>query len=65
MKVTLMKNLLDRWIIRHPEQDGLGWSGYRWTEIDDDGLPIGKYQVSNFDTKEEAASYAASYGFTL
>lgn len=42
----------------HPDDDFLAWTGARWDRIDDNGFPAGEYQISNFDTREEANEYA-------
>lgn len=63
MKYRLKETIFDRWIIQHPEQDRLGYTGLAWSEIDDAGIAVGRHQVSNFATKEEAVQYAKRHGF--
>ena len=68
MRVRLRKNILDRWIVVYGEDnrvDGFAWSGSRFVSIDKDGLPDGGVQVSNLGTREEAAEYAATFGFEV
>jgi hypothetical protein len=41
------------------------WSGSRFVPITEDGLPASDVQVSNLDTREDAAEYAASFAFEV
>jgi len=41
------------------------WSGSRFVPITDEGFPASDVQASNLDTREDAAEYAASYGFEV
>jgi hypothetical protein len=43
----------------------LAWSGSQWVPVDGDGLPAGDVQVSNFETREEAAATARSQGLIV
>jgi hypothetical protein len=54
---TLTRNILGRWILTHVHSRALGWSGSQWVEVDENGIGI-TTQVSNFDTRKEAAQYA-------
>jgi hypothetical protein len=53
-----VRQVMNRWIIIHPDNPTQAWSGSRWVEIMPEGLPIDT-QVSNFATKEEAIREAA------
>lgn len=52
MKYRLVAGLFDRWIIRHPWDDNLAWSGMRWVPIK------GDVQICNFGSEQEARKYA-------
>jgi hypothetical protein len=41
------------------------WSGSRFVPITEDGFPASDVQVSNLDTREQAAEYARSFGFEV
>ena len=41
------------------------WSGSRFVPITEDGFPASDVQVSNLDTREDAAEYAVSFGFEV
>lgn len=62
MRCLLTTNAIGRWILVHPENQLLGWSGSRWVPMDERGLPI-IVQVSNFDTEDAAYNYAVESGF--
>jgi hypothetical protein len=58
MKISrIEQGVFGRWIIVHPDDDNLAWSGSRWVPHSA-GLPIGNVQVSNFSTWREAYEYA-------
>lgn len=59
MNVYIRQHLFDRWIVIDGEHTELAWSGSTWVPIG------GNVQVSNFDSWEEAAAYAESFGFTV
>lgn len=59
MKCKLVQCVFKRWLVVHPEDETLAWSGSRWVPI------FGPVQVSNFDTKSAAAGYATSLGFEV
>lgn len=71
MRCELTKTAIGRWILTYPKRmvihrltGPLAWSGRRWVKIDPAGFGL-TVQVSNFETREEAAHYAASHGFTV
>lgn len=41
-----------RWIIQHPQDDHLAWSGMRWVPMN------GTVQICNFASEEDARQYA-------
>jgi transcriptional regulator with XRE-family HTH domain len=43
----------------------MAWSGSRFVPITDEGFPASDVQVSNLETREDAAEYAAMFGFTV
>lgn len=71
MRVELTQSAIGRWIVSYPKRmlihqlaGPLAWSGSRWVKIDPAGFGL-TVQVSNFETREEAARYAALHGFTV
>lgn len=58
MKCRFKENAFGHWVLQHPVDDALGWSGARWVAMDEYGLPEGDTQVANFETKEQAERYA-------
>jgi hypothetical protein len=56
-RYVIQQSALGRWIIVHPEDDGLAWSGTRWVGHID-GVPNGEAQVCNFSTGADAWAYA-------
>jgi hypothetical protein len=65
MDGVIVSNAFGRWIIVHPENRFLAWTGSRWAAIDDLGFPSAEFQVCNFDDAVEAARYAYDHGFKL
>jgi hypothetical protein len=63
--VRLRQNAFDRWIVVDSANELTAWSGSRFVPITDEGFPASDEQVSNLDTREDAAEYAASFGFTV
>lgn len=58
----IRQGLFGRWYIFHPDEgDAQAWSGARWVPADTDGIPIGKFQVCNFESEEEAREYCNRY----
>ena len=49
-----------RWILPHPDDPGMAWSGSRWVPIDRHGFGVA-IQVCNFDTRKEALEYAQEH----
>lgn len=64
-RVFLRRNAFDRWIIVDAANENLAWSGSRFVPITKDGFPASDVQVSNLDTREAAAEYAASFGLEI
>ena len=64
MKGRLKQNAFGYWMIVHPQDDSLAWSGSRWVPIDPTGFPAGGVQVSSLPTEDEALEYAWACGFT-
>ncbi len=64
-RVELRQNAFDRWIIVDAANENLAWSGSRFMPITDEGFPASDVQVSKLDTREDAAEYAASFGFEV
>lgn len=58
--IRLAESLLGRWIIVNGLHDDLAWSGSRWVPHRS-GLPAGPVQISNWETREQAAAYAAEH----
>lgn len=54
---------MDRWIVVHPEDDLLAWTGKRWGSIDKRGFPNSSYQVPSFKSEKDAAEYATKFEF--
>jgi hypothetical protein len=61
----LKQGLFDRWFIVNGDREEFAWSGRRWVLVDPRCFPVGEIQVCNFDTREQAASYAAQAGIPL
>lgn len=59
----LSKDAFGRWIVVNANDKTLAWSGSRWV-AHERGVPAGGVQVSNFESAEEAWSYARSAGLT-
>jgi hypothetical protein len=49
----------------HASRVGKAPRGSRFVPITEDGFPASDVQVSNLDTREEAAAYAAMFGFEV
>ncbi len=64
-QVRLRQNAFGRWIIVNAVDERTAWSGSRFVSITDDGFPASDVQVSNLDTREDAAKYAASFAFEV
>jgi hypothetical protein len=64
-RVILRQNAFGRWIIVNAVDERTAWSGSRFVPITDDGFPASDVQVSNLDTREDAAEYAASFAFEV
>jgi hypothetical protein len=62
-RVQLRQNAFARWIVVDAADESKAWSGSRFVPISDDGFPASDVQVANLDTREDAAEYAASFGF--
>jgi hypothetical protein len=58
------KGYFGRWIIVNAADDRLAWDGQCWAPHDL-GLPTGKTQICNFETVDEAATYASDNGLTV
>jgi hypothetical protein len=52
-------------IIVDAPNESKAWSGSRFVPITLDGFPASDFQVSNFDTREDAAEYATNFGFNV
>ena len=65
MNVRLRQNAFDRWIVVDAANESTAWSGSRFVPIMEDGFSASDVQVSNLDTREEAAAYAATFGFQV
>jgi hypothetical protein len=63
--VRLRQNAFDRWIVVDAADESKAWSGSRFVPITEDGFPASNVHVSNPDTREEAAEYAATFGFIV
>lgn len=55
---VIRKNLFDRWIVCHPSNPYLAWSGSQWVGVDFAGLPTDGIEVSNLSTESKAVEYA-------
>jgi hypothetical protein len=64
-RVRLRQNAFDRWIVIDAMDESMAWRSSRFVLITDEGFPASDVQVSNLDTREEAAEYAASFGFDV
>jgi hypothetical protein len=68
-KVILRQNRFGRWILidaSAPAQEQIfAWSGSRWVEIDRETLDPILVQISNFETRASAATYAGNVGFQV
>jgi hypothetical protein len=64
-QVRLRQNAFDRWIIVDAANENMAWSGSRFVPMTDEGFPASDVQVSNLDTREEAAECAASFVFEV
>ena len=64
-RVRLRQNAFDRWIMVDVADESKAWSGSRFVPITQDGFPATDVQVSKLDTREDAAEYAASFGFEV
>ena len=64
-QVRLQQNAFGRWIIVNAVDERTAWSGSRFAPITEDGFPASDVQVSNLDTREDAAEYAVNFGFEV
>jgi hypothetical protein len=64
-RVRLRQTAFDRWIVVDAADESKAWSGSRFVPITEQGFPASAVQVSNLDTREEAAAYAATFGFQV
>jgi hypothetical protein len=64
-RVRLRQNAFDRWIVVDAANEAMAWSGSRFVPITVEGFPASDVQVSNLDTREDAAEYARSFGFNV
>jgi hypothetical protein len=64
-RVRLRQNAFDRWIVVDAADESKAWSGSRFVPITPEGFPASDVQISNLDTREDAAEYAASFGFKV
>lgn len=55
--IRLAEGFLGHWIIVNGQDESLAWSGSRWVPHRH-GYPTGDVQVCNFETREEAKTYA-------
>lgn len=56
--IRLAEAITGRWIVVNGQSEDLAWSGSRWVPHRL-GLPAGDAQISNFETRDQAAAYAA------
>jgi hypothetical protein len=59
-KVILRQNIFGRWIVVHANDQELAWSGSQWVAIE--GSEV---QVSNFEERGDAQSYAEQFNFEV
>ncbi len=57
MQPRIKLNAFGSYIIVHPSDDLLAWSGARWVPANEDGLAAGPVHVCNFSGRSEAAEY--------
>lgn len=57
----LREGVWSRWLIIHPTEDQLAWTGRRWSHHWR-GIPADAYQVVNFDNEQEAREYCRENG---
>jgi hypothetical protein len=56
---ALAETMLGRWILLHPDNLDLAWTGSRWApHVDGIGTET---QISNFETCEEANEYGETF----
>ena len=63
--VWLRQNAFDRWILVDAMDESKAWSGSRFVPITEQGFPASDVQVSNSDSREEAAAYVQMFGFQV
>lgn len=51
--MKIEQNLFGGWIVAHPTERHLAWSGSRWVPHEH-GIPTGGVQVSSYETREAA-----------
>lgn len=64
-KVRIAKSVFGRYIIVKDDDPSMAWSGSHWDFVDQGTLPAGQLQLATFDTPEQAAENARSFGFTV
>jgi hypothetical protein len=64
MRCYLRVSMFGRWILIHPDDSDLAWSGSTWVRHDC-GIPVGRAQVCNFETSVEATDYAREHGLEV
>ena len=64
-RVHLRQNGFGRWIVVSSADVETAWSGSRFVKITEEGFPATDVQVSNLDSREEAAAYAKTFGFEV
>jgi hypothetical protein len=65
LRVKLLQNISQLWIITPSENERLARSGTRWVSIDRDGLPLSELKALVFATATDAAAYAQGAGFEV
>jgi len=70
MNVTIAQNCFGQWVILCDQDtsDGcivFGWTGSRFARVHADTLLSDEYQISNFDSRGDAATEAEARGFTI
>jgi hypothetical protein len=63
LRVKLLQNISQFWIIAPCEKKRLAWSGTRWISGDRDGLPLSELKALIFATARDAAAYAQDARF--
>jgi hypothetical protein len=61
----IRQGLFDRWYLFRPGRpygEEQAWSGMTWVPASEFGQPLGRAQVCNFSTREEAIEYCREHG---